>query len=517
MEGKMSKVRKTRVSTFPSVTNHTPNFTPDLAANPVANALFKNALSGPVRPRSRRVLAFSTTLSSLALIMGCQKPQSLQSIQWKSQNGKKIPREFQDLISNDEFRFPQVTVPIQDEVLERTSQHVGPAIVEGSYVQQIRNPQGEVLFLKAEVETTSLMPYEAAAKKYFARRFLFLEKVRGGRSELRDLHILGEPRLKLRAKNGHYEFNYVLEALDTSGLSAYELYFSCEDDFSLLEKVRVGSAFADGHAEVFPLGPKMSALSAVSLHDLIGDGTLTNSRITLSSQSSEQAFSVDQNFNYAPEDQRFDQVQAFYYVDQALAWFTNHLGVTVPFPLDVQVQVGEPQEKTNTAFYYHGHIRLGSGDGRTYRDLLKDPTVVMHETGHAVVDTVGGLPFEGEGGSLNEGFADFFAAAILNHPRLGELSYLQGPYRRSVENSVGFKEKNGSVYHDSAIVSGTLWDLRQALGEESAYDLAVRTLARLGPSAQLHDVRAAVQASWGHLSPVEIESIGKILDARGWP
>jgi len=57
---------------------------------------------------------------------------------------------------------------------------------------------------------------------------------------------------------------------------------------------------------------------------------------------------------------------------------------------------------------------------------MRDPSVVFHEVAHAYVDELAGLPSQGEGGALNEGFADFFAAAIADNPAIGPLRDLYG-------------------------------------------------------------------------------------------
>ncbi|MCX7977941.1 MAG: hypothetical protein N2578_02955, partial [Bdellovibrionaceae bacterium] len=185
-------------------------------------------------------------------------------------------------------------------------------------------------------------------------------------------------------------------------------------------------------------------------------------------------------------------------------------------PLDVQVHVGTP-EKTNTAFYYQNKIRLGSGDDVTYSKIPQDPSIVTHETAHALIDALARLPFEGEGGSLNEAFADFFTAVMLKNPNMGEVSYLKGPFRRTLNNSKTVSQKNGGLYHDSGIVSGTLWDFYNTLGEKKSLDIAVRTLSRLTPRSDFDDFRNKLKDVCSSLLNAEdLESANKILSVRGW-
>src|SRR5690606_11323605 len=109
----------------------------------------------------------------------------------------------------------------------------------------------------------------------------------------------------------------------------------------------------------------------------------------------------------------------------------------------------------NIAYYYNGNIRLGAGDGVTYKNIHRDPSIVMHEASHAFIQSIGQLSTESEGGSLNEAFADFFTALILDHPKMAEFAYIPGPYKRSLDNNTNATSFNGGLYHDSLVVSGT--------------------------------------------------------------
>jgi Zn-dependent metalloprotease len=159
-----------------------------------------------------------------------------------------------------------------------------------------------------------------------------------------------------------------------------------------------------------------------------------------------------------------------------------------------------------------------TGDDEIYSHLSQDPSVVIHESVHALVDVVAGLPFEGEGGSLNEGFADYFTAVQLNNPNMAEASYLKGPFRRSVVNSVTLNDKNGGLYHDSAIVSGTLWDLRERFGNIVGLRLASLTLNRLVPGSDFKDfgdsLHVVLESELGNAG--DLQAGKEILRKRGF-
>jgi Zn-dependent metalloprotease len=200
-----------------------------------------------------------------------------------------------------------------------------------------------------------------------------------------------------------------------------------------------------------------------------------------------------------------------------LQWFRDRLGASPEQRLDVTVQVGE---RSNTAFYFQNMIRLGAGDGDRYEKLAYDPSLVMHEVGHAIVARYAGLPPDGEGGSINEGFADFFAATLLENPRMGDLAFKKGPYVRTLENSARAPTDLGAgLYGASLVVSGTLWDLRQALGPDKGELLAFRALCRLGAGAKFSDFAPALESAAQALfkSGLETHSVAEVISARGWP
>lgn len=247
-----------------------------------------------------------------------------------------------------------------------------------------------------------------------------------------------------------------------------------------------GSQFIDTSAWVYPRGPLWGAVQEVPLKGLYLEPALANHWVYVSSQAENRIDKIAGPLKFSTEDSRFDQTQAFVYLNESFSWFESRLGFKMPFQVQAEVFVGYP-EKTNSAFYYQGKIRLGQGDGEFYQHIPRDPSIVIHESAHAVIDVLAGLPYEGEGGSLNEGFADYFTAMQLGSPRMGEVSYKKAPYRRTVLNTLSLDDRNGGLYHDSGIVSGTLWELSQQFGPAKGLDVAMSVLNRLVPGSDFAD------------------------------
>lgn len=276
-----------------------------------------------------------------------------------------------------------------------------------------------------------------------------------------------------------------------------------------------GSQFIDTSAWVYPRGPLWGVVQEVPLKGLYLEPALANHWVYVSSQAENRIDKIAGPLKFSVEDSRFDQTQAFVYLNESFSWFQSRLGFKMPLQVQAEVFVGYP-EKTNSAFYYQGKIRLGQGDGEFYQHIPRDPSIVIHESVHAVIDVLAGLPYEGEGGSLNEGFADYFTAMQLGSPRMGEVSYKKAPYRRTVLNSLVLGDRNGGLYHDSGIVSGTLWELSDQLGPGKGLDVAMSVLNRLVPGSDFADfAKTLKEVCLEKLTAEEARGALAILGKRG--
>lgn len=290
-----------------------------------------------------------------------------------------------------------------------------------------------------------------------------------------------------------------------------------DKDLKILSVKSVGTNLFDGAALVFPRGPKFSELKEVPIKNLSFRPALSNPLYLITSLFTNSFTETEKTLRYNPEDPRFDQVQVYYYVGRTLDWIRDVLKLEISIPLDIQIHIGAPQ-KTNAAFYYQGKIRLGAGDDVVYARIPQDHSIVSHEVFHSVVDTLARLPHEGEGGSLNEAFADFFTALLLGRPYLGESAYLQGPFKRSIENNKKWSEKSGALYGDSLIISGLLWELSQNIGEVKIRLVALKTLSHLNPLSQFSDFNTECRSALQEiLSTEELGRAQAILIKRGFP
>ncbi|MFM6927399.1 MAG: hypothetical protein ACKOX6_03000 [Bdellovibrio sp.] len=447
-------------------------------------------------------------LSILLLALSSCTPKSdLHSVEWRSgQNTEELK-----LLST--IKLSQETDLLSlGQTLRLKTQEFNGIPIDGSYVKEVSDKSGKVA-VRALVSLNQDKLLTLPLDEFLNKRERIVKDLQGAFSIFRR-HPPSQVSIVINHKRGFYQPLWHVVYTDAKGAS-WEARLN--NHLQVQSVKRVGSQFQDTLAWVFPKGPQKSDLQEVLLRGLQTQPTLSNSRLLVSSQAEVKVSEIKGPLKFNPKDARFDQVQAFYFLDESLNWFERMLGVRVPFQLQAEVYVGAP-EKTNSAFYYQGKIRLGTGDDEIYSHLSQDPSVVIHESVHALVDVVAGLPFEGEGGSINEGLADFFTAIQLNNPNMAEASYLKGPFRRSVVNAITLNDKNGGLYHDSGIISGTLWDLHERFGNVVGLRLAALTLNRLVPGSDFKDFGESL-----HLvmeselqNPGDLQAGKEILRRRGF-
>lgn len=444
----------------------------------------------------------------LATLLGaCAKQNPMTSLEWSIKSRQALPNE----LSTAGFKISE-SVNTKFQRVEFADQKIGEALVDGSYLKKIYNSSGKLIYASAMfAEDPETLDTNLVHSMQIQRAHLG-QDLKEKYSEFKNIKLL-DPIVMITKGQKEVSHWWKVPYFDAQGL-AWELHV--DSDLRIISNHRVGSQFHETMALVFPEGPKLSQLQDVVLKNLLDDTALASNREQVSTQGNNKIKSVKEALNFNPGDEKFDQVQVFYFVDQALEWFANSLDINIPRKLDVQVHVGYP-DKTNTAFYYNGNIRIGAGDDKSYSRIPQDPSIVMHETCHALIDTLARLPFEGEGGSLNEGFADFFTAIQLNNPNMGEVAYLKGPYKRTLENNFNVQSKNGGLYHDSGIVSGTLWDLNKNLNTNKAIEIALKTLAQLNPTSHFADFSQKLQqALQDSLSGKDLTAANNVIKNRGW-
>lgn len=443
-----------------------------------------------------------------SLFLGaCVGKQDLQTLEWKK-GSSSLPSDLSTLNFSTESKIQSA-----NQIVALKEQEFSDVPIENSFVKTVKNQDGENLQIRGAVsfdhDKLKKLPLDA-----FKNKKDVINKEILAAFPIFRRHKPESVEIVIAHRRGFYEPLWKIVYSDNKGAS-WEVRVN--NHLQVQSVRRVGSQFHDTVAVIFPKGPKRSGLQEIVLKDLNVQPTLSNSRLFVGSQAEEKIGNVRDPLKFSVQDARFDQVQVFFFLEESLSWFERKLNFKIPFQLHAEVHVGAP-EKTNSAFYYQGKIRIGAGDDETYSRIPQDPSIVIHESVHALVDAIAKLPFEGEGGSINEGFSDFFTALQLGSPNMGESAYLKGPFRRSLVNDYKVSGKTGGLYHDSGIVSGTLWDLSTRFGPEQGAKVGILTLNRLVPSSDFKDFGNCLKDILPEvfLSSEELAAAKMLVEARGF-
>ena len=249
------------------------------------------------------------------------------------------------------------------------------------------------------------------------------------------------------------------------------------------------------------------AYHTVTLTNLDGSGYLRGDWANIRSETGDPAFSSTNTFIYTRNDDRFEQVMAYYWVTEAQKYIQSlGFGSTYP-PVNMESQdIRINQIGIDNSFSWDKHDLLRFGKGGV--DDAEDAEVILHEYGHAIQDSQMNPPGFGtsvEAGSIGEGFGDYWAVTVSDvvaptpDPACvadwDSVSYTAGPVHclRRVDTNLHYPEDlNGRVHHDGQIWSRALWDIRQALGHVQADTIILKAQFDFAPDTTMP---AAAQAT----------------------
>lgn len=444
-------------------------------------------------------------------LMSCQGQKKFQVVHWTEGQ----PLKQTEAIDHLETKSIQTTKTAVGN-FERNVQTFLGFEIENTFVKKSFNKKkltalsGQVLNLKY-IDSKKLSDFDLRlTQDYLQVKFLQVLPLLETKTKVKFLEAKAVLSFEKKSAVPYWRVDYI----DQVGVPK-AVYLDAK--FMVAKTCRLGSQFDENEtsALLYPSGPKQSLLTEVLLSHL-KPKPLANNLVAVTSESPGKIESMTEALNFSVDDYRFDQVQVFYYLNRSLTWFASIFKIENLRPVEAVVHIGYP-EKTNSAFYYQGRIRVGAGDGVTYDHIPKDPSIIIHESVHAVVEQVAGLPYEGAGGSLNEAFADFFTAVQLQNQNLGEVSFLKGSYKRSLDTIVLLSEMNNGLYHDSLIVSGFFWQLQKEIDKDKVTHLAFLTLTKLNLVSDFKDFLDQFKlAAAQSLTDEENKIALKLLEKRGF-
>lgn len=268
----------------------------------------------------------------------------------------------------------------------------------------------------------------------------------------------------------------------------------------------------------------------VTLTNLDGSGFLRGDWVNVRSATGPEAYSPTNTFRYHRDDDRFEQVMAYYWVTEAQKYIQSLGFGSTRRPVNKEsqdVRINQLGYDNSFSWDKKDYLRFGKGGV----DDAEDAEVILHEYGHAIQDsqqTPFGYGFSTEARSIGEGFADYWAVTVSDviaptpdAPCVADwdsVSYTTTvPHcLRRVDLNLHYpQDLNGRVHHDGQIWSRALWDIRQALGHVKAdtivlqgqFDMRDPTMPQLAASTQ-----AAAQQLYGSAAAAAVHAA---FHARG--
>ena len=249
------------------------------------------------------------------------------------------------------------------------------------------------------------------------------------------------------------------------------------------------------------------AYRSVTLTNLDGSGYLRGDWANIFSETGNPAYSDSNTFIFTRDDDRFEQVMAYFWVTEAQKYIQS-LGFGSKYrPINKESQdIRINQIGIDNSFSWDKKDLLRFGKGGV--DDAEDAEVILHEYGHAIQDsqmTPFGFGSSLEAGSIGEGFGDYFAVTVSNviaptpdSPCVADwdsVSYTSTTPHclRRIDLNLHYpQDLKGLVHHDGQIWSRALWDIRNALGHTPADTIILEAQFAFAPDTGMP---AAAQAT----------------------
>ncbi|MGB1374383.1 MAG: T9SS type A sorting domain-containing protein [Rhodothermales bacterium] len=241
------------------------------------------------------------------------------------------------------------------------------------------------------------------------------------------------------------------------------------------------------------------------------------------------------DFFFDRSDDRFEAVNAYYHIDLNQR-YVQSLGI-----LDVQnngVDVNPQALTSDNSFYYPAQNMIGFGTGGV--DDAEDPSVVIHEYGHALLNGAApNLLATQEGSALHEGFADYWQGSYYRNLVESGQS-LRNDWRwvflwDSGEGAIWsgrYLENNGTypadvctatsnscgsfIYSDGMLWAATLMQVWDQLGRDLTDHLVLLSHYYLGSPVTFMDAaQAVIQADTDYYGGAHLEVLIEVFSTRG--
>lgn len=227
------------------------------------------------------------------------------------------------------------------------------------------------------------------------------------------------------------------------------------------------------------------------------------------------ASSSNRDYRYTSNDIRLEEVMAYYHLNNMhdvlkSAFGFGALDSQIPLFVNVQDSI-VPFSGLDNAFYtrdenFPSTGFLAFGCGNILNNLGRDADVITHEYGHAVLDHIQPELLENfehnYGGAIHESVADVMASYFNGNGIIGEWGLTtqdgSGDFSRDMDNSRTYPDDvyepllgTSEVHYTGEILNGIYWDVRDALGADSAFEIFFSAIHLLAGDATFFDIRDA--------------------------
>jgi zinc metalloprotease ZmpB len=225
-----------------------------------------------------------------------------------------------------------------------------------------------------------------------------------------------------------------------------------------------------------------AAYYRVVLTHLDGSGFLSGDFANIKSSTGNLAYSPTNTFVYTRHQDEFEQVMAYYWITEAQQYI-HDLGFTNINNRPQQVRIDQwGADNSFATDHPKNELRFGKGGV----DDAEDAEVILHEYGHAIHFSQNFSFASEEAGAISEGFGDYWAGDVSSNVATRDklpnpdpaciadwdsTSYTSGPTHclRRLDTDLHYPtDLSGEVHHDGQIWSRALWDIRGALGNQTA-------------------------------------------------
>ncbi|HHT9135986.1 MAG TPA: M36 family metallopeptidase [Candidatus Wunengus sp. YC60] len=226
--------------------------------------------------------------------------------------------------------------------------------------------------------------------------------------------------------------------------------------------------------------------------------------------------SSNRDYSYANiNDNRLEEVMAYYHLNRVHDTLKSSYGFSSldnQIPMFVNAQDPDsPSKGYDNAFYSRddnfsstGYLLFGCGD--ELNNLGLDSDVITHEYGHAVLDHIQPELYEviehNYSGAIHESVGDTMASYFGTNGIIGEWGltarYGSGNYTRDMDNTRKYPDDVyepsygvSEVHYTGEILNGVYWDIKDAVGTDTAFQLFFSAINLLPNDANFFDMRDA--------------------------